>query len=75
MDLNQKVRLDSVEGDQSEFSDLIGKTGQLFISDDHSWFNVKHGGCVSLYRKRVTIKGDKIRVSTKLGNVFNFISN
>lgn len=67
-----RAKLVNVQGDQEEFSDLIGETGTLFLSKGNNWF-AAGGDCVELQRKRLTKRenGD-IRLSTHLGNRFTF---
>ena len=65
----------SVEGDDGEFSDLVGTIGKLRIDDKSmdsaaNWFD--GGNSVNFTRKRVTEVGDQIKVFTKLGNIFKF---
>lgn len=74
----RKVRLVAVEGDQEDFADLIGTEGVLRldpVSTDSgiNWFNPTGSGeTLTLSRKRVTEKNGKVKVFTKLGNVFTF---
>lgn len=74
----RKVKLVSVEGDQEEFADLIGASGELRLdpaskSSELNWFNpAGRGDSLGLSRKRVTEKDGKVKVFTQLGNCFTF---
>ena len=73
MKIDTTAKLIGVEGDQEEFADLIGETGRLFLSPGNNWFSPKGSGeSLTMTRKRAAEKDGKIRVSTKLGNVFIF---
>ena len=72
----RQAKLIRVEGNQSEFSDLIGHTGRLRIDPNNltpnlNWFNA-NGDIVQLARARVTENGKEVKVFTTLGNVFVF---
>lgn len=76
----QTVTLLWVEGDDaSEFGDLLGATGELRAGcsgergEAYRFMPKGRGDWVSLIAKNTTVTVDgKIRVSTKLGNVFVF---
>lgn len=73
MKIDTTAKLVGVEGDQEEFADMIGTTGRLYLNTGNNWFGPKGSSeSITLTRKRVTRKDDKIRVHTKLGNVFTF---
>lgn len=72
MKIDTTAKLVAVEGNQEEYADLIGVTGRLHLNPKCcNWFG-NGGDSVEFRRKRVTRKEDKIRVHTKLGNVFVF---
>lgn len=70
--IDKQVRLKSVEGDASDFTDVIGKTGRLYMDGQNNWFNAFNVDVITLVRKRVSVKDGIIRVATKLGNTFVF---
>lgn len=71
--IDTTARLVGVEGNQEEFADMIGTTGRLYLNTGNNWYGPKGSGeSITLTRKRVTRKDDKVRVHTKLGNVFTF---
>lgn len=73
MKIDTSATLVGVEGDQAEFADMIGTTGRLYLNTGNNWYGPKGSGeSITLTRKRVTRKDDKVRVHTKLGNVFTF---
>jgi hypothetical protein len=73
MKLDTTAKLVSVEGDQAEYADMIGQTGRLYLAPGNNWFGPKGWGeSLTMSRKRASKKGDRVRVSTHLGNVFVF---
>jgi len=73
MKLDTQATLVGVEGDQAEFADMIGQTGRLFLAPGNNWFGPKGWGeSLTMTRKRASRKDDKVRVSTRLGDVFTF---
>jgi len=73
MRIDTTARLVSVFGDQESFSDLVGLNGRLFLDVGNNWFGPSGSSeSLTMDRKRMTQKGDTIRVSTKRGNVFVF---
>lgn len=70
MKLDTTAKLVSVEGDQAEYADMIGQTGRLYLAPGNNWFG--SGESLTMNRKRASKKGDRVRVSTHLGNVFVF---
>ena len=73
----RQVKLIEVQGDQEEFSDLIGLTGTLRLDDKCTdsavnWFSPGGGDVLSIVRKRVVEKDGKVSVFTHLGNKFVF---
>ena len=76
MKIDAQAKLVKVEGNQVEHADMIGQTGRLFLSPGNNWFAPKGWSeSLEMKRKRVTKKGNTIRVSTSLGNVFVFEVN
>lgn len=69
-----KARLVEVQGDQEEYADLIGTNGTLYLEGNNNWYlPANRGDHLSFAVKRkVNIAPDKVRVFTKLGNVFTF---
>ncbi|MGH7175679.1 MAG: hypothetical protein ACREGR_04970 [Minisyncoccia bacterium] len=69
-----KVRLVEVQGDQEEFADLIGCNGRLtdLRADGRTFMPDGRGDFLTMVNKRTTRKGDRVKVATKLGNVFVF---
>jgi hypothetical protein len=67
------VTLVDVRGDIEDFADLIGRSGKLRLSSDGVG-SFCYGGndWLEFHRKRVTRKGDQIRVHTGMGNTFVF---
>ena len=64
------ARLISVKGEE-EFADLIGVYGTLNL--EHNWFLPNDDGdMLSFLVKRKTFVDDKVKVFTKLGNIFTF---
>lgn len=64
-----------VEGNQEEFSDLIGSIGKLRldpVSKDPAvnWFT--GGNTVNFVRKKVVVKDGIVKVFTRVGNCFTF---
>lgn len=68
-----QVILSKVIGDQEEYGDLLGVRGKLKIDTGRAtFFPNDRGDWLRMDRKRVTDSGDKITVSTRLGNKFVF---
>ena len=73
MKIDTQAKLVKVEGNQAEYADMIGETGRLFLSPGNNWFApTGWSESLEMKRKRATKKGNTIRVSTLLGNVFVF---
>lgn len=76
--MTRKAKLVEVQGDQEEYADLIGATGELQLhetdkSAELNWFSPKNrGDTLGLTRKTVTENGKKVVVSTRMGNKFTF---
>jgi len=75
--MKTNATLVDVRGDVCEFSDLIGLSGTLYLSEDNStnYFNPGGAEWLEFRRKRVTRKGGQVRVFTHLGNTFVFDTN
>ena len=77
--MKYKVRLIEIQGDQEEFADLIGESGDLQLhetnkSHELNWFNPNHrGDSLSFNVKKKVEKDNKIIVYSSLGNIFVFL--
>ena len=70
--MHYKAKLTQVEGDQEEFSDLIDREGILMRLSEGLAFTVKGSDSLTMHARYVSDNGEKVVVSTKLGNKFTF---
>lgn len=72
--MNQKARLVAVEGDQEEFADLIGTSGELGETVEGLCFWPEgRGDFLGMRPAGVPCCiGGRLHVTTKLGNTFTF---
>lgn len=66
----KRVQLIDFEGE--EFNDLVGAEGDLYLSENHNWFNAKGRDFVTLVVDKTMEKDDKVCVYTLFGNIFVF---
>ena len=68
-----QAKLIEVQGNQEEFADLIGETGELHLEPSNDWFLPQNSNdTLTMSRKRFVDKDCKITISTALGNKFVF---